>query len=162
VEAATPSGAADATLPRGSYVAVKFYFNESFPENDATRAFVRRVVRELAARGPVVMLTTALTVDDHVGADVREQGVMTLPGVTPRANLAAQSAAVAGARAFVGTYGGFSYLAPFHGVPATAYYVHGDRFSSRHLALARTALATIGSQDLLQVHPVAGYERAVS
>jgi hypothetical protein len=47
-------------------------------------------------------------------------------------------------------------------VPATAYYVHGDRFSSRHLALARTALATIGSRDLLQVHPVAGHERAVS
>ena len=33
-----------------------------------------------------------------------------------RENLAVQTALVAGASAFVGTYGGFSYLAPFLGV----------------------------------------------
>ena len=40
----------------------------------------------------------------------------------PRENLALQTAVVAGASAFVGTYGGFSYLAPFLGVRSTAYY----------------------------------------
>ena len=50
-------------------------------------------------------------------------GVRTLPhDMHPRENLHVQSAIVAGASAFVGTYGGFSYLAPFLGVPSTAYY----------------------------------------
>jgi hypothetical protein len=99
------------------------------------------------------MLTTALNVDDHGAIDIREDGVMTLPEVPARANLAAQSAVVAGARAFVGTYGGFSYLAPFHGVPATAYYAD-DRFSARHLTMAQAALASLGSDALLDVRRV--------
>src|SRR5678815_4489499 len=37
-------------------------------------------------------------------------------------NLAWQSAIIAGAAAFVGTYGGFAYLAPFCGVPSIAFY----------------------------------------
>lgn len=140
-------------VTRGGYTAVKFYFNESFPDDEQTRAFVRQIVRTLTAAGPVVMLTTALNVDDHGAVDVREDGLVTLPDVPAHANLAAQSAVVAGARAFVGTYGGFSYLAPFHGVPATAYYVH-NRFSTRHLTMARAALASVGSDALLDVRRV--------
>jgi hypothetical protein len=138
-------------LERGGYVAVKFYFNDGFPENDRTRAFARAALRDLAADGPVVSLTTGLDLDDHEGVDLRQQGVTTLAGLSPRENLGAQSAVVAGARAFVGTYGGFSYLAPFHGVPATAYYADAGGFSQRHLTLARAALASIGKGDLLQV-----------
>ena len=52
-----------------------------------------------------------------------------------------QAALVARASAFVGTYGGFSYLAPFLGVPATAYYSNEAGFFERHLAMARSALA---------------------
>jgi hypothetical protein len=137
----------------GTYTAVKFYFNESFPDDEQTRAFVHQIVRTLTAEGPVVLLTTALNVDDHGAVDIREDGLVTLPDVPAPANLAAQSAVVAGARAFVGTYGGFSYLAPFHGVPATAYYVH-NRFSPRHLTMARAALASVGSGALLDVRKV--------
>ena len=153
--AAVRHAATHRTCEPGSYVAVKFYFNASFPDTDQTRAFARRVVRDLAAQGPVVVLPTAGAVDDHEDADLRDEGVITPPAAAAATNLAAQSAIVAGARAFVGTYGGFSYLAPFHGVPATAYYLHEDRFSARHLAMARAALGSLGSGDLLQVRPAA-------
>ena len=114
-------GASGYELPAGAYTAVKFYFNDSFPATDANRAFVRRTLHELAARGPVVSLATGLRIDDHDGDAHGLPGVQPLPPeLQPRDNLGLQSALVAGASAFVGTYGGFSYLAPFLGVRTTA------------------------------------------
>ena len=42
--------------------------------------------------------------------------------MTPRNNLAVQTKVISGARAFIGTYGGLSYLAPFYGVNSLAFY----------------------------------------
>jgi hypothetical protein len=139
------------------YTAVKFYFNDCFPATDANRAWVRQTLQRLVARGPVVSLTTGLQLDDHGGCDATALGVRPLPAdVAPRENLAVQTAIVAGASEFVGTYGGFSYLAPFLGVRATAYYGDPDGFSQRHLLMARMALQSIGAADLLDVQPTAG------
>jgi CRISPR-associated Cas5-like protein len=168
----TPDADAAFVRPSAPYTAVKFYFNECFPATDENRAFVRRTLRALAARGPVVSLTTGLQLDDHaVDADSDRVGdagadeavndspllaVQTLPGhLHPRENLAVQTAAVAGASAFVGTYGGFSYLAPFLGVQATAYYSNPRGFSPRHLAMARSALTSIECDTLLDVQATA-------
>jgi hypothetical protein len=145
-----------ATRPQAPYTAVKFYFNECFPPTDANRAFVRHLVEEAASRGPVVSLATTLRIDDHDGDDMRALGVETLPAdLAPRENLAVQASLVAGARAFVGTYGGFSYLAPFLGVSASAYYSHEPGFSARHLLMARSALASIDADSLLTVRAAA-------
>ena len=46
-------------------------------------------------------------------------------------------ASISKARAFVGTYGGLSYLAPLYGVTSLAFYSHRDRFNVQHLELAR-------------------------
>ena len=59
---------------------------------------------------------------------------------------------VANARSWVGTYGGFAYLAPFHRVPATAYYSIEGGFSARHLALAKEVFAQLSPEPLLSVH----------
>jgi hypothetical protein len=72
----------------------------------------------------------------------------------PRENLALQTAVVAGASAFVGTYGGFSYLAPFLGVRSTAYFSNPHGYSPRHLLMARSALGSIGADGLLDVRPI--------
>jgi hypothetical protein len=134
------------------YTAVKFYFNDAFPDTPRNRAFVGDVVRRLAARSAVVSLTTGLSLDDHGGVSVDAHGVASPSlDVDPRCNLHVQSAIVAGASAFVGTYGGFSYLAPFYGVPTTAYYDDAAGFSSRHLSMARSALAAVGAADLFDV-----------
>lgn len=142
-------------VPRQPYTAVKFYFNDCFPETDANRAFVRRTLEALAARGPVVSLATNLALDDHTSESGGVEGVRTLPSdMHPRDNLLLQTAIVAGASEFVGTYGGFSYLAPFLGVKATAYYEEPPRYSPRHLLMARSALRKTGGEGLLDVRPV--------
>jgi hypothetical protein len=135
------------------YVAVKFYFNDCFPASAQNRAFVRDVLRTLAARGPVVALSTGLNLDDHGGVRVDECGVRHLPeGIDLAQNLQVQSAVVAGADAFVGTYGGFSYMAPFYGVTSMAFYSNPDGFSQKHLQMARSAFDAIGVGGLLDVH----------
>jgi len=143
-------------LPAGPYTAVKFYFNDCFPPTPANRTFVRRTLEALVARGPVVSLATGLKLDDHDGDDLRALGVQPLPPhLHPRDNLALQTAAVAGASSFVGTYGGFSYLGPFAGVNATAYYSNAAGYSRRHLTMARSALAVVDGAGRLDVHDVA-------
>jgi len=139
------------------YVAAKFYFNECFPTTPHNRAFVRDALRMLAMDGPVVALSTGLNIDDHRGDRVDEHGVRHLPeGIDPARNLHIQSAIVARADAFVGTYGGFSYMAPFYGVKSLAFYSDPNGFSSKHLHMARSAFDQIGASGLLDVRDAAG------
>ncbi len=146
-----PAAPAGVPLPPAGYTAVKFYFNDCFPDTAGTRAFLHRTVESLAQAAPVVSLNMTLHVDEHHGPRLEGGRVMTMPPVEPAKNLAVQSAIVANARAFAGTYGGFSYLAPFYGVPTTAYYADAGGFSAKHLTLARAALASVGAAGLLQI-----------
>jgi hypothetical protein len=140
--------------PDTPYTAVKFYFNDCFPDSHENRAFVRRTLQTLTERGPVVSLATNLRLDDHASHEAESLGVRTLPhDMHPRDNLGLQTAIVAGASAFVGTYGGFSYLAPFLNVRSTAYFAAADGYSPRHLLMARSALESIGAGGLLDVRP---------
>jgi hypothetical protein len=149
-----PVGAGFST-PDAPYTAVKFYFNDCFPDTPDNRAFVRHTLQALIATGPVVSLATGLRLDDHSSHAADASGVRTLPSdMHPRENLALQTAIVAGATAFVGTYGGFSYLAPFLGVHSTAYFSDPQGYSPRHLLMARSALESIGARGLLDVRPV--------
>lgn len=150
-----PDGHGVAQLPE-RYAAVKFYFNDSFPDTSCNREFVRGVVRQLSEQMPVVSLNSGLNVDDHSACAVDGHGdghgvVVPQLGVDASANLHVQSAILAGATAFAGTYGGFSYLAPFYGVPTVAYFDDPTRFSSRHLAMARSAFASLGLDRLFEV-----------
>ena len=136
---------------------MKFYFNDCFRDTPENRAFVDDVVHRLADDGPVISLSTGVAVDDH---DPCEPDIAAMQGIrhllSPQSNLAVQSAVVAGAERFVGTYGGFAYLAPLCGVPAVSYYTEPGTFSMRHLDLVRDVLFSSGRSDLLtvvEVHP---------
>jgi hypothetical protein len=137
------------------YTAVKFYFNDCFRNTPQNRAFVERTIRDLERAGPVISLSTGVAVDDHDAyepASARSiRGLM-----RAETNLLVQSAVVAGARRFVGTYGGFAYLAPFYGVPADSYFSEPGSFSVRHLALAHEALAMVPGSGSLNAAPVPG------
>jgi hypothetical protein len=135
-----------------SYCAVKFYFNDCFPPTEHNRAFVRDVVARLAQEGPVVSLSVGIPLDDHSSCPVGHEVLELAGAASPSRNLQLQSAVVARAQAFVGTYGGFAYLAPFYGVPSTSYYGDADGFARSHLRMARSAFAAIGARDLLHVH----------
>ncbi len=150
-----PPGQAGVPLVAPPYVAAKFYFNECFPATPANKAFASRVLRSLADEGPVIALSTGLALDDHDIHVMREAGVRHLPeGLDPAENLRVQDALVAGARAFVGTYGGFSYLAPFHHVPSYAFYSEPHGFSRTHLTLAHAAIGAAGAPGALHVDDV--------
>jgi hypothetical protein len=151
-------------LPRlpESYYAVKFYFNDCFPPTDRNRAFARDVVARLAAEAPVVSLSSGVALDDHGACAVAAHGVLDLAGATPPSrNLHLQSQVVAHAKGFVGTYGGFAYLAPFYGVPSTSYYDADDGFARSHLRMARSAFRSLGVGDLLHVLPSSNPARPV-
>ena len=145
-----PNPALTARLPR-DYVAVRFYFSASFPDTPENRVFAESLVRGLAASTDVVMLGPGFRVDDH--RDFTPAGSSRIHTVddlmTPERNLEIQTAVIAGARAFVGTYGGYAYLAPFCNVPAVAFYSNRDGFHAYHLELADRVFRRMNTASLV-------------
>jgi hypothetical protein len=134
-------------IPQPYFVA-RFYFSACFPDTQDNRTFVVRTVRALAERATVVVLGLPFAVDDHRDVPLDLPGVITVDELmTPANNLAIQSAVIAGAAGFVGTYGGFSYLAPFYGVPSVGCY-SADTFFPHHLDLARRVFTDLGGAGL--------------
>jgi hypothetical protein len=134
------------------YVAVRFYFSACFPDTAANRDFVETVIARLAESTNVVLLNTGLEMDDHRdyapgGRRERIHHVEDL--MTPERNLAVQTAIIAGARAFVGTYGGFSYLAPLYRVKSLAFYSDYDAFFAHHLDFAQRVFRRLGAASLV-------------
>jgi len=121
------------------YTAVRFYFNESFPDTEENKLFVTRLLNALTESGDIVVINPDLHIDDHwdpkIGRNPRIHTIDHL--MTPRNNLEIQTKVISRSRAFVGTYGGLSYLAPLYGVPSIAFYSHREKFSPQHLELAR-------------------------
>jgi hypothetical protein len=149
--------AAGLDVEPGRYIAVKFYFNDCLADSAATRRRIASTIEQIAERHAVVSLGTGLVLDEHLGADSCAGGRVTSiePLVNPRNNLDVQSAVVANASAFVGTYGGFSYLAPLYGVASTGAYANADGFNRAHLGVAQAVFRAIGSAPMT-VFDVAG------
>ena len=137
-----------AALPE-RYVAVRFYFSDCFPDTPENRAFASHVVSGLASRGHVVLLNSDLVVDDHrdFGLDTAARVHVLSPHMRPEDNLALQTAAISRATAFVGTYGGYSYLAPLYGVSSVAFFSR-QSFKQHHLELAHRAFHRLGGAVL--------------
>lgn len=127
----------------GGYIALKPYFSGAFPQNDDNVQRLRELVRRVASRTRVRVLSSGITIDDHVEPDLSD-----IPGVEPvspgraNENLARQAAVVAGADALIATYGGFSYLGPLLGIPTIAFHAGGS-FNTVHLDLMSEAIRTL-------------------
>jgi len=135
-------------LPAG-YVAARFYFSECFPDTPANRAFVASTVDGISRQTPVVLLNTPFAVDDHRDAESTGGRVFTISAhMSPERNLAVQTAVIARARAFVGTYGGYSYLAPFCGVNSLAFYSERS-FKTHHLQVAQHIFTKLGGPSVV-------------
>ena len=125
-----------ASLP-AEYVAAKFYFSQSFPDTPENRAFVQRSIAAVAEQVPVVVLSAGARLDDHHDALIPSTSGVQVLHADVRDNLAAQSAVVARARGFIGTYGGFSYLAPLYGVDSLSVFSARDKLVPFHLEHAQ-------------------------
>ncbi len=69
------------------------------------------------------------------------------------------SAIIRHADAYVGTYGGFSYLAPMLGTDAVTFYSNPDAFRWDHLEVAKRVFAGLGGGGFTEVH--IGHRRAL-
>jgi hypothetical protein len=146
-----------ASLPE-DFTAARFYFRDSFPNTPANRALVRDTIERLASQRPVVLLNTGVVVDEHLDAepDSDPRVLRPLTGTAPERNLLAQTAVVARAKLFAGTYGGLAHLAPFYAVPTIGFATAPAEINPVHLALARRTAAAYGTS--LAVVDRAGFE----
>jgi hypothetical protein len=142
-----PSGIL-AQLPE-HYVAAKFYGNVALPPTPENRQFVTTYLADLASRVDVVLLNTAQRFDDHDDFPPSLRGRLHSIDhlMTPENNLAVQTEVIRGARGFVGTYGGFSYLAPLCGTNALAFYSHASGFRFDHLEVAKRVFSALGARS---------------
>lgn len=126
------------------FVAVRFYGSECFPLDETNMRFVEEVVTRLAEQHPVVVIQSGLVLDDHAafwssgGGRVMALNVHELSSAAD--NLWLQSYVISKARQLVGTYGGFSYMGPFYGVPTTAIYSEAN-FLNIHAEIALHAFS---------------------
>ncbi len=131
------------TLPE-AFVAVKFYGRDvTFPANHKhVRPMVRATIDTIAQSLPVVLLDQGLHVDDHseitslgpFGDAVRR--LSDLSPVVAERSLAVQSAVLARAQGFVGTFGGFAQLALRLGRPSISFYTDWGSTAIPHLHLS--------------------------
>ena len=127
------------------YVAAKFYANQALPQTPENRAFIARFLAELTHTTDIVLLNTPDRYDDH--SDFLPEVQARLHTVehlmTPANNLEIQSRIIGNAKGFVGTYGGFSYLAPLCGVDTLAFYSHPTGFRFDHLEVAKRVFSSL-------------------
>ena len=136
------------------YIAAKFYSNVALPDTPENHAFVHETLAALAADHDVVLLNTGVRFDDHVelGAAAARSRLHSVEHLmTPQTNLAVQSAIIRHAEAYVGTYGGFSYLAPMLGTDAVTFYSHPSAFRWDHLEVAKRVFAGLGGGGFSEV-----------
>lgn len=142
---APPPGALDGIELPERFIAMRFYRNSPLPGTPEVARAVAEIVTSLARRIPVVMLGHELGLDGHGDVPLPDGvEVMSLASrMKPRTNLGLQTAVIARADAFVGTYGGLSYLAPLVGTPSFAFYSDRAKVNPVYLRLGRQAAAMV-------------------
>jgi hypothetical protein len=135
------------------YIAVRFYFRTSFPDTPENRQVVTQALAALTDVSDVVILNPGFRIDDHHD-HVAERGgrIHTIDHLlTPERNLEVQTAVIGNADGFVGSYGGFSYLAPLLGVNSLAFF-SAPTFKHSHLELAEHVFSQVGGGKLTVVN----------
>jgi hypothetical protein len=135
---APPPRPAHAALPP-AYVCAKFYGSNALPDTPANREAVLRIIESLSESLPVVLLRNVNVYDDHLDLAVAAGGNRNVIEFRPSGdatNLGEQTAVVAGASFFIGTYGGFSYLPPLMGIPAVGLFSEPGRIIPGHVDVA--------------------------
>ena len=117
------------------YVAASFWFNGCFPDTRRHRHLVHDALRELSRRSPVVVVDPGGFPGVPPSLDTGDRIRVVAPG--GETQLREQSRTIAGARAFVGTFGGISMMAPFYGVPTLTVFGEEAGLFPHHAAVSR-------------------------
>ena len=123
------------------YVAMRWYARPTWPHNEKTLMWTRKLVERVAKKHPVVLVNSGFQADDHSDVNLgRMENVYDLSrliDMTPLTNLAVQSSVIAGAKAYIGTYGGLAQGAMRWGVPTYCLYDQFGQTSPHHLLLSQ-------------------------
>jgi hypothetical protein len=134
------------------FTAVKLYTGKALPDTPENRQILRALIERLAARGPVVTLDIAMSLDEH--ADYRFRGMANVVSVsewlTPANNLAVQTEVIRRAERLVSTCGSVAWLAPMMGTPTVALYSDDDLLGP-HLYAARAAYRSMSAAPFTPV-----------
>lgn len=141
------------TLPE-HFVAMRFYLRPTFQGSDQIAGLITATIKRIASQYPVVVLHNDDHLDDHTDVVLGKLPNVTMLRdlVTPslETNLMVQSAILARADAFVGTYGGFAQLALRFGRPVMSFY---DTWGSTSIAHKHLSDALAGQMHIpFQVH----------
>ena len=138
----TPPLAHGITSAQEPYVAISLWFNNCFPDSPRHRQIVDDVLREVSRRVSVVVVDPngVPGLSDTIAGNDRIRVVAT--GQTDH-TLRDQAAVIAGARAFVGTFGGMSLMAPFYDVPATLVFAEETDSFRPNASVAREIAASL-------------------
>ena len=150
------------TLPE-KFVAVRFYFRATLKRTPLVLDFCKHTIKMIAKTQPVIVLNNPGFVDDHLDYIPKDepnvQILSDLVQLTPENNLAVQSAVLAKALGFVGTYGGMAQLALRLGKSSVSVYDdwNGTALPHKHLSEALALnqnlafhVVRIGDMPLLQ------------
>jgi hypothetical protein len=135
------------------YVVAKFYGSLGMPPTGENRRFVNALLADLSAATDVVLLNPGVRYDDHDDFQIASGGRVHRIDhlLEPATNLAVQTAVVRGADAYVGSYGGFSYLAPLVGTDAVTFFSDPGGFRWDHLEVAKRVFAGVGGGGFSEV-----------
>ena len=119
------------------YVAASFWFNSCFPDSPLHRRVVRDVLAELSQRVDVIVVDQGGVhgLFDSIQAGDR---VRVMKSAETDDRIRVQARVVAGARAFVGTFGGLSLMAPFYNVPTSLLFGAEVGLFPQHAAVSRS------------------------
>jgi len=129
------------------FVAAKFYARETWPlHHKLATSITAASLMKVADATPVVILDGSVHADEHLDFPVPVHPqilhLRDLTTVRPETNLALQSAVLAKAQGFIGTYGGMAQLALRLGKPSVTFYADWGGTAITHRSLS----------DLLSVH----------
>jgi hypothetical protein len=127
------------SLPK-SYIAMRWYARPTWPYRDDLVLWTRKVVERVAQTTPVVIIDSFHAddhADTHVGDIPNTIRLSQLAEQTPLNSLQIQSAVIARAKGYVGTYGGMAQGAMRWGVPTIALYAEFGQTAYQHLALTQ-------------------------
>lgn len=120
-------------LPLEPYVAMRWYARPTWPVRQELVEWVHAMTLAMANQQPVVWMTSAAHLDDHVDfpAPPAHQNLTILQIPDIQTSLAVQTSVIQGASQYVGTWGGLAQLAVRCGVPTAAAF---DRWTGASYA----------------------------
>ena len=125
------------------YVALGFRFSSSFGDTGPNRDLMNRVMVELSGRMTVKLVDSVGFISEPDLVSRAGDSQVVPPPDRAEGQLREQAAIIAGAQAYIGTFGSISLLAPFFNVPTLMVFEEEGKLFSHHVNVLRSIAETV-------------------